>query len=316
MDAAAEECRVIADNLLRLACYDRLPGRPIEQQSKPAESESPTDTATKQLKEFFSDVTVRDELTPKGLGSDPAQFMLGRKNGENYSLVRAAVTYAPAISPFGDTVLGRYGWGPYLSGWFNRNTLTGSRIDARGFSAGLSGTVFDITKEGFALYTNVGLGRKDNRVDGVTSNTGAIDNILVSDVLREGIPYSDPWAWFVYPRFGYYFEDRRETKGGQPTGRTNSLYGGIRIDTYPGLISNRLRVYGYAQWLSDTSASIGIQMRNDAYYKFGLDYLLYNPREKEWLQPSIGLERTIGADPLTGTPNGNSTQLSLRIQVN
>jgi len=30
----------------------------------------------------------------------------------------------------------------------------------------------------------------------------------------------------------------------------------------------------------------------------------------------IGIERTVGADPMTGTPRAGTTQIALRVQVN
>lgn len=311
--AFAQSCDKIQDNQLRLACYDRASGFVREANPKP---EAPAIAAFTSPR-WYRRLYLRDDANPnKGIGSAPATFSLVRSNGEDASLVKFGIAWFPEMSPF-PGVLGDYGWGPFLSVSMNRNTLTAKRTDFRTFGAGLSGTVFDIDKSRFALWSSLRLMYQEDNKLATQSNVVQFDNYVVSDYLRRGIPYHpEQTAIFIAPRFGLALEDKNKVKTGENPGFTQAAYVSVRGDFYPGILSERIRISGLAQRFVDYSVPSGATKRRDNYFTASLDYVLQIPEPNSWVMPSIGIERSVGADPLTGTPRGNQTMLTLRLQLN
>jgi hypothetical protein len=332
--AAAQDCRAIPDRDLRLACYDKENGTSFPATPAPAPASTPVaasapasgGASTREgWKQFISEVRLADESTPKGLGSDPASLSFAKRDGEEFSVIKAALIWEKANSIFPNgTYLATYGWGPIASFSVNRNSLSTKKADSRQADAGLRGTLFkfaqlDAKGNNFvyaAADTKVTFGYRENKVDGTQSNLFVADNVLVTDYLLWGLPYQSPFAIQVLPRFGFVREDVRKAKAGVPTGNFNSVYGGIKVEAFPAVLSDRLRFSMTAQRFVDVDVDGANVKRHENYGKVAVDYFFYSPLENPVVKPSIGLERAIGADLLNGAPRFGQTQLMLRLRIN
>ena len=144
-----------------------------------------------------------------------------------------------------------------------------------------------------------------------------MDNWLISRSLYDGIPYSSNLAWFITPRFGLQLEDRRHAKAGDPLGERRAVFGQLKADLYPGVLSDRVRISLLAQRYVDLSASDGLAERAETFAKAGVELLLFPPRlQNAVIQPSIALERSYGADLLNGLPKQGLTQVVLKLKLN
>lgn len=324
--ASAQECRTIENKELRLACYDQANGTAFPAATTPqaAPASANNDSGFKQ---FLSELRLADESTPKGLGSDPATISWARRDGEDFSTIKAALIWESTYSPFpNESYLARMGWGPVVSLSVNRNSLSTKKADARQANVGLQGTAFawranQLDARGnrwlyAALHSKLTAGYRENKVDATESNLFTADNVLVTDYLRYGLPYQSPFAVLVLPRFGLVHEDVRRAKAGVPTGNFNSVYGILKVEAFPALISDRLRVSLTAQRFVDFDVDGGNTKRRETYGKAAIDYLLYSPFESPTVKPSFGLERTIGADPLNASPRFGQTQFVIRLKIN
>lgn len=324
----AQDCRGIANRELRLACYDTRHGTSFETAPPPSVPQSGNGTTDAGgPKQFVSDLRLADESTPKGLGSDPASVSFARRDGEEFSAIKAALIWEATYSPFPNgSYLANYGWGPVASASVNRNTLSTKKADARQAELGLRGTAFQFKSQVpdprgnkflyAAMDSKLTLGYRENKVDGTHSNLLIADNVLSSDYLAWGLPYVSPFAVQLLPRFGFIREDVRRAKAGVATGDFRSVYGGVKVEAFPALLSNRLRFSLTAQRFIDIDTDPGISKRRESYGKIGVDYFFYSPLESPAVKPSIGLERAIGADLLNGAPRFGQTQLMLRLRIN
>lgn len=336
--AEAQECNTLDNDAERLRCYDvKFPRKPATaavavapqaSASAPGIEPPPAEKATV-LPRFLKNFKLANEATPSGaLRTDPASFSYAKLNSEEYSTVQAALIWEPAESWFPkDSYLATYGWGPIASYSINRNSLSTKRADSRQGAVGLYGTLFRISapKEDGALIAPIALGMvtkleaayRRNKVDDTESSIYTLDNWFVSKWLFDGIPYTETFAWFVTPRLGLQLDDRKRVKPGSPLGETRAVFGQIKADLFPGMLSDRMKVSLLAQRYVDLSASDGLAKRYETFAKVGVDFILYPPRAPgATLQPSIGLERSYGADLLSGLPKQGLTQLVFKLKVN
>lgn len=337
----AQDCSVIDSDTDRLRCYDTrfprptpaatAPATPAVAAATPASPGSPPPPAETagQLPLFFKNVKLANETAPSGaLRSEPANFSYAKLNGNEYSVVQAALIWEPSVSWFPDgSYLSDYGWGPYLSYTVNRNSLPTKRSDSRQGSIGLYGTVFSIKgdkQEGqllapidFGMAARLDISQRRNRVDGTESSVYTADGYFVSRRLFHGIPNTDKLAWFVSPRIGLQWDDRKQVKAGSVAGKTRSAFWQLKGDLYLGAPFERAKLTVLAQRYVDLSASPGLTERYENFSKIGIEYLLYPPRVSNApLQPSLALERSYGADLINGLPRQGLTQLVFKLKVN
>jgi hypothetical protein len=336
--AYGQECNTIKSDADRLLCYDgkfpresgapQVGASPATPASAPSVEPPPVESAVT-LPPFMKNLRLANETTPSGtLRSDPATLSYAKLNGEEYSTMQAALIWEPGESWFPEgSYLRKYGWGPIASISINRNSLSTKRADVRQGAVGLYGTAFRISgqKEPGTLVAPIALGMvtkfevayRRNKVDGTKSAIYTADNWFVSRWLFDGIPYSDKLAWFVTPRIGLQLDDRRRVKAGNPVGETRSVFGQLKTELFPGAISDRMKVTLLAQRYVDLSASDGISERAETFAKAGVEFLLYPPRlQNAVVQPSIGIERSYGADLLNGLPKQGLTQLVFKLKLN
>jgi len=348
MGAAAQECNTIKGDADRLLCYDArfprtadptsaAPSQPTGAQVAPTPQsaastptvETPTVETASKLPRFLKNFKLANEATPSGaLRTDPANFSYAKLNNEEYSTVQAALVWEPAESWFpAGSYLADYGWGPIASYSLNRNSLTTKRADVSQGAVGLYGTLFRIKGEkisgqliapiALGMVTKLEAAYRRNKVDDTKSTIYTLENWLVSSHLYGGIPYSDAFAWFVTPRLGYQVDDRQRAKAGSPTGETKAVFGQLRAELFPGAIFDRMKLTLLAQRYVDVSASGGIAERAETFSKIGVEFLLYPPRAQGLaIQPSLALERSYGADLLSGLPKQGLTQLSFKLKLN
>lgn len=302
-NAVAQDCTSIPDDILRLNCYDKHSG------FQPPPAPPPQPSISKTLK-------LADEMTPKGIGSDPASASLARKDGEEFSVIKAAVTWQPDFSLFDNTLLGKYGWGPYLTYALYRNTLVGKVADTRNLSTGFTGTILNIDKVGFAFFSKFGYTYREDDIEPSRTDVFVWDNTLVADWLRCGIPTEGNVACYVFPRAGLIYEDKRRAKAGTPTGERSGAFVNIKGELYPGLLTDRLKFGGTWQRFEDNSASDGLDRRGETYKKIFVEYIFYSPLDDPAVKPSMALERSTGADPLNGIPRAGLTQFTVRLKIN
>lgn len=331
--AYGQPCNVIRSDADRVLCYDgkyprgRQDPEPVPE-PKPGVEPPPVKTAIK-LPRWLDNFKLANETAPSGaLRSEPANFSFAKLNGEEYSIAQAALTWAPSTSWFpDDSYASNYGWAPFFSYSINRNSLSTKRADIRQGAIGLYGTLFRIKAEkepgqiiapiAVGMATKLEVSYRRNRVDGTESVIYTLDNWLVSRRLFDGIPYSDNLAWFVSPRVGLQVDDRRSVKLGSPKGETRAMFGQLKIDLFPGAISDQMKVSLSAQRYRDLSASGTVTKRGETFAKAGVEFLLYPPRlQNVAMQPSLGLERSFGADLLNGLPKQGLTQLVFKLKLN
>lgn len=328
--AWAQECNTIDSDDSRLKCFDAKFPRPAAVQPGPAPAgiaPPPIETA-RTLPPFLKNVKLANEATPSGtLRTDPASFGFSKLNSEEYSVIQAALVWEPGWSWFPEGgYLAEYGWGPYTSISVNRNTLTTKRADTRQLAVGLFGTLFSIPahKEpgqliapiALAALSKVEAAQRRNKVDGTESMLYTWDNWFTSKWLFGGIPYTDQFAWFVTPRIGLQTEDRRTAKAGNPLGSTKSAFAQLRVDLFPGGISDRMKIGFTAQRYVDLSADAGVTERAETFGKASIEFLLSPPRASNTITPSLALERSYGADLINGTPKQGLTQLVFKMKLN
>jgi hypothetical protein len=321
--AAALECNLIGEDKLRLACYDKAHGKVFLSPTPKAEESSKMPT---KWESFNKNLKLADESTPKGIGSDPATISLARRDGEEYSAIKAALIWEPSESIFPvNSWMGRNGWGPGAALSINRNSLAAKRTDSREVAIGLSGIAFEIDERSssnargslrLGMVTKLSAGYRENRVEGTHSNLYKVENVFSSDYFRWGIQNDTDWAWYFIPRLGLFHEDIRRAKAGSPTGSYSSIYGIAKLEVYPTTLSNRLKLTMTAQRFQDLSASGGLSRRRETFAKAGIEYLLYSPTSTESVMPSLALERTTGADPLNGASKFGQTQLVFKVKIN
>jgi hypothetical protein len=304
--AAGQDCKLIADSALRLNCWDMKAGY-VPPAIAPDEPAKPTT--------FSQDFHVANEITAKGGGSDPASISLSRKDGESFSTIKAALIWEPAVATRVGTDPGS-GWGPSVALSINKQTLKSKPIDIRSASFGMYGTPFTSKEYGISLLTKASYTYREDGTSPARSDLLMIDNVIVADALLNGIPNKSPFSWFIYPRFGAVYEDVSRAKTGDPTGSRDSVYMGIRAEAYPRLLSDRIRLLGLGQRFVDTTVNGGLGKQRATYWKFDFDYALSAPGDTSGVVPSIGFERTTGADPLNGIPRAGITQLMLRLKIN
>ncbi|CAN0477996.1 unnamed protein product, partial [Phaeothamnion confervicola] len=207
--AIGQKCNAIRDDAERLRCFDKMfPREAAEAQaaapalpvSGPTVAPPPV-VAPFALPDFLRNFKLANEATPAGaLRTDPAGFSYAKLNGEEYSVVQAALVWEPGESWFpADSYLSTYGWGPYASYSINRNSLSTKRADVRQGAIGLYGTLFSIKGQkepgtliapiSLATLTKLELGYRENKVNGTKSIIYTADNWLVSRWLYDGIPY-------------------------------------------------------------------------------------------------------------------------------
>jgi len=336
--AWGQECNTIESDAERLRCFDKQFPRastaavagPESAASSPMDGTPPPEVGKPwTLPRFLQNFRLANETAPSGaLRAEPAAFSYAKLNGTEYSTSQAALIWEPSESWFPqDTYLARNGWGPVASYSINRNSLPAKKSDVRQGAVGLYGVLFRIAadkepgeitrKTLFGVLTKIDAAYRRNRVDDTKSMVYTIDNIAESRWLFDGIPYGDKFAWYLTPRFGLQAEDRQHVKSGNPKGETHSLFGQLKADLYPGMISDRMKVSLLIQRYVDLSAATGIDERHDTFSKAGVEFLLYPPRAAAAaLQPSIALERSYGADLLNGLPRQGLTQLTFKLKVN
>jgi hypothetical protein len=317
--AIALDCKTVADDVLRLACYDRANGKDFSQPAPVAQAPA---ISTSRWGSFVRDLKLADESTPRGLGSDPATFSAARRDGEEYTAVKAALVWESTLSIFPvDSWLGRNGWGPSAAVSVNRNTLVSKLTDNREASVGLSGIVFEFedkatSKMHLGMYSRLSAGYRENKVQGTHSTLFKLENAFTSDYFRGGIPFETPWAVYFVPRLGLLYEDIHAATSGAPTGEYTSMYGVAKLEIYPTTLSDRLKFTATAQRFNDLSAQGGLTKRRETFAKVGIEYLLYSPTSLEPVQPSLALERTTGADPLNGALKFGQTQIVFKLRIN
>jgi hypothetical protein len=194
--------------------------------------------------------------------------------------------------------------------------LDSKSVDTRNASVGLTGTILNIERAKFAFYSKFGYAYREDDIERTRSDIVTWDNALVSDVLRSGEPYSGKTAWYLTPRFGLVYEDKRPPAG-TPGGSSESAFVSFKYELYPGRISDRWRIAASGQRFRDLSVDTGLAKRGETFWKASLDYLLFSPtKTDETIFPSIALERTVGADPLNGISRAGNTQLMFRLKIN
>lgn len=328
--AWAQECNTIESDVGRLKCFDAKFPRAAAMQAvaAPTGIAPPPAESSVTLPRFLKNVKLANEATPLGtLRTEPASFGYSKLNSEEYSVAQAALVWEPAESWFpARSYFSEYGWGPYASISLNRNTLTTKRADTRQGAVGLFGTLFSISaqKEPDQLIAPIALGvlskveaaQRRNKVDGTESVLYTWDNWVTSKWLFGGIPYTERFAWFVSPRIGLQTEDRRHAKAGNPLGTTKSVFGQLRVDLFPGAISDRMKIGLTAQRYVDLSADAGVPERAETFGKASVELLLAPPRASNTVTPSLALERSYGADLINGTPKQGLTQLVFKLKLN
>jgi hypothetical protein len=336
--AQSQECSTVDNDADRLRCFDaKFPRKP---DTAPAASstaasagaplfEPPSAEKAAALPRFLKNFKLANEAAPSGaLRADPASFSYAKLNNTQYSTAQAALIWEPAESWFPtDSYFATYGWGPIASYSINRNSLTTKQADTRQGGVGLYGTLFRISapkNEGqliapiaLGMVTKVEAAYRRNKVDDTESSVHTMDNWFVSRWFFDGIPYTEAFAWFVTPRLGFQLDDRKRAKPGSPLGETRAVFSQIKADLFPGMLSDRMKVSLLTQRYIDVSASDGLSKRYETFTKVGVDFILYPPRAPGMMfQPSIGLERSHGADLLSGLPKQGLTQLVFKLKVN
>jgi len=298
-------CNTIRDPMLRVDCYDKEYGLNLPPESeKPKPQPSDSSGAAVWLKNA---VKVRDEITPDGLGSDPASITFGTQDGEHFSAVKAAVLVKSVVSPFPEP-LASYGWGIFGAASMDRNTLTDDRVNVWNAKIGVSGQISD------SVYSAISYGHQRDQVKDTASQIGLVDQIVTLPWLTYFNPNSHAGV-HAYPRFGYMHQRIIHAAEDEPKGRLDGAYIGFYVQYRPGdIFGDRVLFSGYAQRFVDFADNGGIPRRHDNYFKISAEYLLA-PYGSDVL-PSLALERQVGADPLSGTDRHGITTLSLRLKVN
>lgn len=271
--------------------------------------------------EFLETVRVVDEVSLSGLvpfpvsgvGSDPAAISIRRSEGEDHSVVKAAVTWHAKYSPFGDSLLGIYGWGPVAGYAIDRNSVSSEPTDVRNATAGLAGSVFDYTEAPFGIASLLAFTYRTERQENSRSNLLVSDNALVATWLYYGAPYTKGQnGYFVIPRFGLVAEDVRRAPDGGATGNRVSAFAGFKLEFFPGKVSEKTKLSLAGRRYVDTSADEPLEKRGQTYWKLAADYTLFGSDD---IKTSIGLDRSIGADLLNGGKDVGLTQLTFKLQI-
>jgi hypothetical protein len=317
--ALAQECKLIKDRDEALACYqgrERMQEEEATKKALEAKKKQDEDKKKEQeaKKDFINQVTLRDSIGERA--KEPASISLTRSDGNTDYAVKAGLTLnlgRDLLLPF----FGR-GWSSYVAAAVNRNTLSSKEANFKALEYGATGSVFDLSA-GFSLATDLLLNVKEDRVKDTLSRGAAVDSILIlrEKILEHGIPYSDQYAYFVFPRAGLYFDDYTKVAAGDTPGEAWGGHIGVYGSFYPGGALWRVKLYGEIRRAIDLHASSGLERRASTYKRIGIDYAFLDPRSKPpAVVPSLGLERVVGGFFLDGTDTVSQTVLMFKLKIN
>lgn len=312
-----ESCIPLKDVVARLACFDEVAAREVQQKEKARDAE--LQEKREQLEQTV-DWRIRDSATvsPAGLadlGTKPALFNLGRSGGSTFSVVRAAAygVLQPINQPGGlfDT------WQPFFGAGWTRDTTGKVEKDLRQATIGITGNVVDAGPQDTAVIATMRLGVRDE----VKSHTRDAFLNLHADILHLPWLVSDQTEatsnLFVVPFLGLLSESSKtSTPAITSSVRRSAIYGGLKAEYQLFRAVPMLSGTASVQWFRDVHVSSDGDKRKPRFFEIGVTYHLVDPKTKRGWLPSVTLTRQSGLNPVTGLGPGAKTTLGLGVRFN
>ncbi len=247
----------------------------------------------------------------------PAEFVYTRPSGKDASQIwNVAATVDMAISQ-----LSREGLttSATMTASIAKDTLASKKSDTRALTAGLRSLIQA------AEHTTVPVGifasAEDDRVKRARGGLYRVQADLVTNHLKWFGSDSDSSKRSfvkVFPRVGYYLRDVRHAAEGNPVGRYGGPYAYAYAIASVGAVTpkfdwlRKAQLELTAQVAKDTTATGGFTKLTNRFYEGTLSYALYDSPDNPW-KPSLGITRTVGADPITNQPYKVQTAVSFRV---
>jgi hypothetical protein len=298
-----QECVKIADNDKRLDCYDRVlnymaPITPAEEQPKPV----PWIRFAVRDRGDFNNFAGAD------LGTKSGQFNLQRSEGRDSSNIRLG-----AIASF--RAVNDLGWQPFAALAWNRDTGARTPIDARDFTAGITGPLWDPYGVGWTMHATL---RATRRVDVLGTGDGSTLGLNFNVVKLswvDSVPSATKNSYQFVPHFGLLGQARRSGAGDD--GNWRSAYAGLTLSAQLNRIMPRLSASATYRRFNDQTTPAGNARRHEPYGSLSFEYALTDPNNNQiTIRPALTLTRETGTDLLYGGAALNRTMVGFSLKVN